>query len=385
MVFIMLENLLSTFNRKKKTALPSSSQDQIEDIPPLKDGKTLPENIEDFKEWHYKALKRLNKHATNEKIFGLISLEVDFEKFIPVLNKLGLLDWATYEESLFFSNNATLRLILKHYGLKVSGRKQDLVERILSNTDELDVRSLDIYSDYYVLTEKGNIIADSSFSKIEQDKTDFFKKFVGLTLDGKLNESYRMICKRNAEMPVPPGMGVDWKECYYEGLNEQLKIQSQDLLSEKSEKIIAASAIYGFFSDESTWEVANMFVKAFHTESPLESIYTDLETEISKLHNLYNLNYSNSLKVERYRFLATLDDSTCPMCGRLDGKIFLYAQSKVGVNYPPIHKGCRCTTISDVDKELLDKWERFARDPVTGRPIKVPANMTWEEWKREYF
>lgn len=84
----------------------------------------------------------------------------------------------------------------------------------------------------------------------------------------------------------------------------------------------------------------------------------------------------------QYSFSATLDDRTCPVCGHLDGKIFNSTDKKVGVNYPNMHKGCRCTTNAH-----LPDWprpgKRWMRDPQTrkGRTIDY---MTYDEWAKQY-
>ena len=64
--------------------------------------------------------------------------------------------------------------------------------------------------------------------------------------------------------------------------------------------------------------------------------------------------------------------------------MFLISERKVGINYPPMHPWCRSTTISDESEEQLKKWERSAIDPATGKDIKVPANMTYEQWYEKY-
>ncbi len=88
--------------------------------------------------------------------------------------------------------------------------------------------------------------------------------------------------------------------------------------------------------------------------------------------------------IAKYRYLATLDLKTSLICRGLDGKIFLLKERIVGKNYPPLHPWCRSTTISVVDESLIDKMQRSAIDPVTGKRIKVPASMTYEEWYNKY-
>lgn len=87
--------------------------------------------------------------------------------------------------------------------------------------------------------------------------------------------------------------------------------------------------------------------------------------------------------IERYRFVATLDSRTCECCAALDGKVFELAKKKPGTNYPPMHPFCRSTTIADFGDEELAGLERRAKDK-DGNTVRVPAGMTYEEWRREF-
>ncbi|MCL2757214.1 MAG: minor capsid protein [Coriobacteriia bacterium] len=86
--------------------------------------------------------------------------------------------------------------------------------------------------------------------------------------------------------------------------------------------------------------------------------------------------------IQEYEFLAVLDSRTCPLCGSLDGKIFKLSERMVGVNFPPIHEGCRCTTIGYFGKEYAPT-ARSARNPKTGKSAIIP-NMTYKEWAKKY-
>ncbi len=83
--------------------------------------------------------------------------------------------------------------------------------------------------------------------------------------------------------------------------------------------------------------------------------------------------------IEKYRFIATLDSRTSEECAALDGKVFELADKKVGTNFPPMHPFCRSTTIADFGEETLKSLQRRARDK-DGKLMKVPADMTYEEW-----
>ena len=69
--------------------------------------------------------------------------------------------------------------------------------------------------------------------------------------------------------------------------------------------------------------------------------------------------------------MATLEKRTCEVCGALDGKHFFVNDAKIGINYPPIHPNCRCTTIEFDFDDALDWYN-------TGQPM--PQNMKYKDW-----
>ena len=67
----------------------------------------------------------------------------------------------------------------------------------------------------------------------------------------------------------------------------------------------------------------------------------------------------------------------------MDNKVFNVVDAVPGENMPPMHPWCRSTTIAELGDEMMKNLTRAARDPVTGEQYTVPANMTYEEWKKE--
>lgn len=88
--------------------------------------------------------------------------------------------------------------------------------------------------------------------------------------------------------------------------------------------------------------------------------------------------------VPKYEILATLDSKTCNVCGDLDNKVYEVGKEVTGVNMPPFHPLCRCTTVPHYDDTPTEGLTRAARDPETGKTYEVPADMTWKEWKKKY-
>ncbi len=87
--------------------------------------------------------------------------------------------------------------------------------------------------------------------------------------------------------------------------------------------------------------------------------------------------------VEKYEYIATLDSRTCEICRPLDGKVFDTDKAVTGVNIAPMHALCRCTDAPYYEDTPTAGMTRIARDK-DGNNIKVPASMTFADWKKEY-
>lgn len=86
--------------------------------------------------------------------------------------------------------------------------------------------------------------------------------------------------------------------------------------------------------------------------------------------------------VKSYRFEAALDLKTCTVCGALDQREFPLAEHETGINYPPLHPRCRCTTVPVTEFRIGSK--RAARNPATGKTEYVEKKLSYEEWRKKY-
>lgn len=109
-----------------------------------------------------------------------------------------------------------------------------------------------------------------------------------------------------------------------------------------------------------------------------------VRTESNYMANQVHVEAYKDSGVEKYIYVAVLDLRTSEICKSLDGKTFAVTDAQPGKNYPPMHPWCRSTTIAWIPDALRAKMTRIARDPITGRTYKVPANMTYREWHEKY-
>jgi SPP1 gp7 family putative phage head morphogenesis protein len=83
--------------------------------------------------------------------------------------------------------------------------------------------------------------------------------------------------------------------------------------------------------------------------------------------------------IERYEFMATLDNRTSAMCADKDGQIFDMADKEVGINWPPLHPHCRSSVAPVIDGLTREGLTRAARDE-NGKSVYVPRSMTYQQW-----
>ena len=85
------------------------------------------------------------------------------------------------------------------------------------------------------------------------------------------------------------------------------------------------------------------------------------------------------LEVKKYEILGNLDESTCSVCGEMDGKVFKVKDWKTGVTAPPFHDFCRCTTTPHIPDDF---GERAARDK-DGKTYYVSSNIKYTKWAKQ--
>ena len=108
-----------------------------------------------------------------------------------------------------------------------------------------------------------------------------------------------------------------------------------------------------------------------------------IRTEVNYFSNQGELRSYKEADIERYRYVATLDNRTSQVCQDLDLETFPVADAVVGKNYPPMHPFCRSTTIAVIEGREENGLKRRARDSVTGETYLVDSGMNYNTWYNE--
>ena len=83
--------------------------------------------------------------------------------------------------------------------------------------------------------------------------------------------------------------------------------------------------------------------------------------------------------VKEYEIFCTLDERTCPICSKYDGKKYKLGDGPM----PTFHPNCRCSITQVLPDEMKERARRAARDE-NGKTIQVPRNMTYDQWREKY-
>lgn len=84
--------------------------------------------------------------------------------------------------------------------------------------------------------------------------------------------------------------------------------------------------------------------------------------------------------IDKLAIDATLDSKTCTDCSPRDGQIVAVKDAVESVTVPPFHVNCRCTTVPYLAEADGLSGTRAARDPVTGKTVRVKAE-SYEAWR----
>lgn len=105
-----------------------------------------------------------------------------------------------------------------------------------------------------------------------------------------------------------------------------------------------------------------------------------IQTEMSYFTSEAQKESYKELGLDKYEIVATLDNKTSSICQEMDGKVYDMKAYQSGVTAPPFHPNCRSTTCPYFDDEFTVGEMRKAKD-ILGNTYKVPADMTYKEWK----
>lgn len=150
-----------------------------------------------------------------------------------------------------------------------------------------------------------------------------------------------------------------------------------NILADRLSEILGGALISGQSMSKTIMEVQKAFdVGKYYAERLVRTETNHFNAEAEAL-------AYEELGVERYVFVATLDNRTSEKCQNHDGKVYSFKDKKTGVNYPPLHPNCRSTTRGYLGEEEEKMLKRRAKNPITGE-TEIIDNISYNEWKKKY-
>ena len=207
-----------------------------------------------------------------------------------------------------------------------------------------------------------------------------------------------------SESAVKDFLTTAYRERYYHGIFDfaqvgKLEIPVSKVEPAKLEKVLASRWAGGNFSSriwKNTERLSQVLKKtimqglhrglsvqkmAKTISREMNSSYKNAErlvrTEMNFVQNYAARESMEAAGLREYEFIATLDNRTSQRCRALDGTVHLLEEFDPGTNAPPMHPRCRSTISAVISEET-----RTAK--VGGRNIRVPADMTYHDYKRVF-
>lgn len=123
----------------------------------------------------------------------------------------GFLRFSTLEENL---NKEfvlpELKEILKENDLKVSGKKDDLIERIISNINFENLQNPKSKLKRILLTDKGRELVINENERFSRELEEFYDKVYNLLFLKKFEDAFKLVSTLYENSLRPNGLGKDW-------------------------------------------------------------------------------------------------------------------------------------------------------------------------------
>lgn len=319
--------------------------------------------------------RRLQKYAENEK-----------KSEVYIRNIQSLYEKANKDIDKMISN--VYKNYSKDTGLDVQKLKELLTKSETKKTwKELEKKGLDKYvKDNY----------KSRITRLEQIKAQVYERAKDIypKEDFTQTELYRSVINDSyykAIYNVQRGTGIGFSfnkldnnvmnnllSEKWSGRNYSERIWTNtDILANELSQVIGSALIGGRGVEVTAKEIRDRFnVGKYYAERLVR-------TEMNYYDNQADAMAYEEMGIDEFVPVATLDNRTSAYCAKIDGKHFKYSEMEIGVNYPPFHPNCRCTTRGYLGEDVEKMLTRRARNPVTEKN-EIISNMKYNEWKKKY-
>lgn len=146
-----------------------------------------------------------------------------------------------------------------------------------------------------------------------------------------------------------------------------------DILADQVSEIVGGALLSGQSIAKTSKQIRDRFNVAKHYSDRL------VRTETNFFNNEADALAYEEMGLDKYVFVAILDNRTSPICQKMDNKVFELSERTVGENYPPLHPNCRSKTRGYINEKYERELKRRAINPVTGKAETID-NISYKEW-----
>ena len=277
---------------------------------------------------------------------------IDVKRCLDYFLKYDLLNIAPLSYTLSKYTVAELKNALQKYELKTTGKKQDLILRLLENVNKEELKDI-FKKQYYNVSKQGkellkkelsDFVYNNRYINLDIPHVDRLLYLIGnndyssaekLLLDNKI-ESFPNHSKYQ--------LYNIFKNSYVDGIETAFN-------KEQLGNFIILCYIYGMPAEHAKLRFQNKY--------KIELPYSIFHKYLRILHSIDELISAKSIAKSvpyKYSIQTMQDERCCEFCKNLEGKKFDVCEAEIGVNYPPfehcINEYCRCFTVFEINS-----WE----------------------------
>lgn len=341
--------------------------------------------MEAYEYLYYEVLKRITRCKNGELFKTCPYLDTpEARAALTYFCNEGYFCYPTVKERLSKLHIPDLKKLLSEVGLPVTGKKDILVERLADTVSLASLNNLISPTEYIALSDKGKDYLGSLIKRIDLEYADLIKSMYTYILNGQINAAYCLMCEYENKQFFKRGLKNDnWENRRNKGMpSPKISFYQDHLENSDNRKIVSLAICYILLGKPSHFEkvICNCDMLG---DIPLDKMYLliekmDYESDVASA--LQELQSYNDSDITKYEIVIAYDDRTCPKCQKMDGKVYPVNKAKIGINYPPFHEACRCTTVAVFDDDVTDGLRRRARNPETGKSELIPADMNYKKY-----
>jgi hypothetical protein len=292
----------------------------------------------------FRTCNSLDRYRDDEDWEGALQQKVQI--VIDQFLNDGVLQPAGLKEKLDYKFKAIeLQSLLKASGLKISGRKEELIQRLIGN-DPQAMQEATSGLDLYLCTEVGTRLVDNFLEgeKAKQDAAE--REVLGLLEKREFSKAVHVMAQFEASQVFPRGVGIDWKNYNVESEVTLLKAIFgrvpgilKGIDKTRLDRLRLAAAMMELWG---TTTVEGWLPDDFETGS-----YLDCDTSCRMLlfhaQHLRRMADYREARVKTVKVSSVNDGDTCSECQTISGKKFrLDNTPELPYAKCTCEIGCRC-------------------------------------------